>query len=240
MLKLQNISVSFQEKLIVHNVDLVLERGTIVVLMGPNGSGKSTLANAIMGHPSYTLGTHSHIELDGEDIITLLPNERAQKGLFLGFQNPVAVPGVSLTKLLRETGEPKTLDTKHFMQDLRYLAKSFQFSEGLLIRGLNDGFSGGEKKKIEMVQARYLAKKYALFDEVDTGLDVDALKKVAIMMNELKKKNVGCLVITHYPRLIEYLYIDRIVIMSQGKIVDEGGRELVKKIEKKGYAGYTH
>ncbi|MFA6420792.1 MAG: Fe-S cluster assembly ATPase SufC [Patescibacteria group bacterium] len=240
MLKLQNITVSFQEKVIVHNVSLELQRETITVLMGPNGSGKSTLASALMGHPFYRMDATSHIELDGEDIVNLPPNERAQKGLFMGFQNPVAVAGVSLTKLLRETSDPKTMDTKHFMQDLRYLAKGLQFSEGLLIRGLNDGFSGGEKKKIEMVQARYLARKYALFDEVDTGLDVDALKKVAVMMNELKRKTVGCLIITHHPRLIEYLDVDRIIVMSKGVIVDEGGRELVKKIEHAGYAGYTH
>lgn len=240
MLKLQNLSVEFQGKVIVHSISLSLKRGEIVVLMGPNGSGKSTLASAVMGNPFYVIKARSLLELDGEDILHMLPNERAKKGLYLAFQNPVAIPGVSLTKLLREAVPAAVEDTTHFMQDLRYMAKGLSFSEGLLIRGLNDGFSGGEKKKVEMVQARYFAKKYAMFDEIDTGLDMDALKKTAILINELKKKHVGCLVITHYQRLVEYLDVDRIVVMAQGKIVDEGSKKLIKKIEEKGYAGYTH
>lgn len=240
MLKLLNFSVKFQGKTIVRSVNLELKRNEITVLMGPNGSGKSTLASAVMGHPFYTISKESLLELDGEDITAASPDVRANKGLYLAFQNPVAVPGVSLTKLIREASPEALSDTGHFMQDLRYFAKGLSFSEGLLIRGLNDGFSGGEKKKVEMVQARYFAKKYALFDEIDTGLDVDALKKIAKLINELKKKHVGCLIITHYQRLVEFLDADRIVVMSAGRIVDEGGKELIKTIEEKGYAQYTH
>lgn len=235
MLQLKNFEVLYQGKKIVKGVDLEIKRGELVVLMGPNGSGKSTLASAAMGHPFYQLGENSQIIIDGTDVTHLPPNERFKKGLFLAFQNPVAIAGISLTKLLREV-EPKVIKrTSGFMDELRAFSRHLNFSEGLLIRGLNDGFSGGEKKKIEMLQAYRLAKKYAIFDEIDTGLDVDALRKIATLINNLKQRGVGCLIITHYQRLTEFLNIDRVIVMVEGKIVRQGKQELVKEIEEKGY-----
>ncbi len=235
MLQLKNFEVSYQSKKIVKGVNLKLKRGELLVLMGPNGSGKSTLANALMGHPFYELGTRSKIIIDGKDITSLSADKRFREGLFLAFQNPLSIAGISLTKLFREVDPEMMRNTEGVMSELRRLARELNFSEGLLIRGLNDGFSGGEKKKIEMLQAYRLAKKYALFDEIDTGLDVDALKKIAELINQLKKQRIGCLIITHYQRLTEFLEIDRVIVMSEGKIVAEGGRSLIRKIEKEGY-----
>ncbi len=236
MLKLSKFSVSYQDKKIVDSIELALNPGEIIVLMGPNGSGKSTLASSVMGHPFYTVHKDSRIEIDTEDITYATPDERARKGLFLAFQNPVSIPGVNITKLLREVGALGDGSIKEKLQELRELSKELHFSDSLLTRSLNDGFSGGEKKKVEMVQAKFLAKKYAFFDEIDTGLDIDALKKIAEMINDLKKRDIGCLVITHYQRLVEFLSVDRVLIMHKGKLVKEGGKDLVQVIEKEGYS----
>jgi len=201
--------------------------------MGPNGSGKSTLANALMGHPHYAVKS-GRIELDGQDITQAEPEEKVKQGLFLAWQNPMAVAGVSLTKLVRELNLFKN-DVVSVVKSLRQYAKKMNFSDSLLLRGLNDGFSGGERKKLEMLQAIFLAKKYVLFDEIDTGLDVDALKAIAKEINLLKRKNLGCLVITHYHRLIKLLDFDKVMVMRQGKIVKTGGRALAEKIENHGY-----
>jgi len=233
MLKITNIHVFYQKQAIVRGVDLEVRSGEIVILMGPNGSGKSTLANSLLGHPSYSL-KQGKILLDGKDITALPPEKKVAKGLFLAWQNPLPIPGISLNKLLRELKVTNTSLTKD-LAILRREAKYFAFSEGLLIRSLNDGFSGGEKKKVEMLQAVHLAKKYVIFDEIDTGLDVDALKKIAEAINKLKSKGLGILVITHYHGLIRLLELDRVIIMSQGKIQKEGGRELATEVERKGY-----
>jgi len=233
MLSITNLHVFYQKQPIVRGVNLAIKPGELVILMGPNGSGKSTLANALMGHPSYSLEA-GKILLDDEEITSLPPEEKVAKGLFLAWQNPLAIPGISLNKLLRELKTSKT-SLSEDLSELRKEAKAFAFSESLLIRSLNDGFSGGEKKKVEMLQAMHLAKKYVIFDEIDTGLDVDALKQIAQAINELKAKGLGILVITHYHRLIRLLKVDRVVVMSQGQTQQEGGRELAEKIEAGGY-----
>ncbi len=238
MLELNSLRISYQNETIVKGVSLKVRRGETVILMGPNGSGKSTLASALAGNPQYEI-TAGTIEIDNEDVTGLAPNERAEKGLFLAFQNPVSVPGVSLTKLLREISPEAEKQPGEFIRKLRQFAKELNFAESLLIRGLNDGFSGGEKKKIEMVQAYFLAKKYVVFDEIDTGLDVDALKKIADLINELKADRKGVLIITHYHRLVEFLDVDKVLVMNGGKIVKEGGKSLVKEIENKGYGHFV-
>lgn len=233
MLELKSISAYYNHEKIVDDVSLFVEKGEIVVLMGPNGSGKSTLAHAVMGNPLYSLGKDSIIKLDGRNITKKNTEEKANVGLFLAFQNPIAIPGVSVTKLLREIQGAHASGA--LLKDVRSYAQQFAFSSALLSRGINDGFSGGEKKKLEMMQACFLAKKYALFDEIDTGLDADALRAVASSINVLKKKGIGCVVITHYQRLVDYLVVDRVLVMYKGRILKQGTKALAAQIEKKGY-----
>jgi len=237
MLEFKSISCYFSNEKIVDDISLSVQRGEIVILMGPNGSGKSTLAHAIMGNPLYRLGKGAVVMIDGQDITHKTTEEKARAGLFLAFQNPVAIPGVSVTKLLREIQGAHASGA--LLKEVRSYSQSFNFSDALLSRGIHDGFSGGEKKKIEMMQACFLAKKYALFDEIDTGLDADALRAVASSINVLKKKNIGCIVITHYQRLVDYLDVDTVLIMSNGRIVKRGTKELASKIEKEGYEKAT-
>ncbi|MCR4329817.1 MAG: Fe-S cluster assembly ATPase SufC [Candidatus Roizmanbacteria bacterium] len=233
MLEFKSISCFFNNEKIVDTVSFSVGKGEIVILMGPNGSGKSTFAHAIMGNPLYRLGNDAVIAVDGHDITKKTTEEKAKEGLFLAFQNPIAVPGVSVTKLLREIQGAQASGT--LLKDVRSYAQSFDFSDTLLSRGINDGFSGGEKKKIEMMQACFLAKKYALFDEIDTGLDADALRAIATSINALKKKNIGCVVITHYLRLVDYLEADKVLVMHKGQIVKRGTKALASLIEKEGY-----
>lgn len=234
MLVIKDLLVYYQDQVIVKKISLRLRPGETVLLMGPNGSGKSTLVSSLMGHPNYEFRS-GYIKLDGEIINKLKPEEKVAKGLFLAWQNPIGIPGVSLTKLLRELGlfsGQNRID----LQLLRNYAQTFAFSESLLLRGLNDGFSGGERKKIEMLQAILLAKKYVLFDEIDTGLDLDALRQIAAAINKLKQQSVGCLVVTHYPGLFSLLDFDRVLVMKQGKLVKEGKSQLATQIAKNGYA----
>lgn len=227
MLKLHNIRVSHTDE-IVHGISLQVSKGELVVIMGPNGSGKSSFAQAIMGNPSYKLDAESHILCDGKDITSYEPHEKARAGLFLGFQTPIAIPGVSVVKLLREV-------TNVSFEEIRRVAKELGCSDSLLVRGVNDGFSGGERKKIEMLQAHFLAKNYAFFDEIDTGVDIDALKIIANSLTSLVKRGVGCIVITHSLRLIDLLPVDRILVMREGIIKKEGKKDLARTIEHYGY-----
>lgn len=233
MLTITNFTVCYQQQIIVKNIDLKLSPGEIVLLMGPNGSGKSTLTKALMGHPYYSVET-GLINLDGKDITNSKPEERVKQGLFLAWQNPMTVPGVSLTKLSRELGLFKN-GVSQQLKSFRLMAEKLRFSDSLLLRGLNDGFSGGERKKIEMLQALIFGKKYYLFDEIDTGLDIDALKVIAQEINRLKKNQSGCLVVTHYPGLVKLLDLDRVLVMKEGKIIKTGQRSLAEKIENEGY-----
>ncbi len=234
MLIIKDLVVAYQDRVIVKKLSLILKPRETVLLMGPNGSGKSTLVNALLGHPDYEIKS-GLLKLDGEIINKLKPEEKVNKGLFLAWQNPISIPGVSLTKLLRELGLFQS-SNKIDLPLLRQYAKNFAFSESLLLRGLNEGFSGGERKKIEMLQAILLAKKYLLFDEIDTGLDLDALRQIASAINKLKKQGKGCLVVTHYPGLFPLLDFDRVLVMKQGQLIKEGTQKLAAQIAKNGYA----
>jgi len=244
-LVLTNLAVSIDEKQILKGVSLVVNPGETHAIMGPNGSGKSTLAYALAGHPSYTILSGSKATLDGEDIISLSPDERAQKGLFLAFQYPVEVPGVSVQNFLRQAyqarfaSEPRRLfkTVLEFRKHLQAIADELEISQAFLTRGLNEGFSGGEKKQLEILQLAVLEPKYVVLDETDSGLDIDAIKKVAKAVALLQKKlSLGVLVITHYQRILQYLKPDFVHVVVAGKIKQSGGPQLVEQLEKTGYA----
>lgn len=234
-LAIDNLKVMIEGKEVLKGVSLRTEPGEVVALMGPNGSGKSSLAYALMGHPKY--GVSGNIDLDGISLIEKSADERAKMGLFLAFQYPVGIPGVKVREVLltflRSREETKAIDLKYRIEET---GRELGIKEELLNRSLNDGFSGGEKKKMELLQMRIMEPKYAILDETDSGLDIDALKIVAMGARNLaKEKNTGLLVITHYQRLLKFLKPDRVVVMKEGKIVAEGGKELVEKLEKEGY-----
>lgn len=245
--EISNLWVKIEDKEILKGISLKIESGEVVALMGPNGSGKSTLAGALMGHPKYQVESEktkvkSKISLDGEDLTEKTPDQRAKVGLFLAMQYPVSIPGVSVREALlaaiRARGEK--VSALELKKRIEKEAGELSIDEELLKRGLNEGFSGGEKKKMEILQMRILSPKYAILDETDSGLDIDALKIVAKGANYLaKKKKTGILVITHYQRLLSYLKPDRVLVMKDGEIVREGGIELVRDLEKKGYKEYV-
>lgn len=234
-LKIKNLFVSIEEKEILNGVSLHIKAGEVVALMGPNGSGKSSLALALMGHPKYK--TKGEIELDGISFRGKSVDERAKMGLFLAFQYPVGIDGVNVKEILLTALRLRGSKMSAFelRQVVEQEAKKMGIDKELLTRSLNSGFSGGEKKKMEMLQMNILRPKYAILDETDSGLDIDALKIVAEGAKRLSKKGVGVLVITHYKRILEYLKPKRVLVMKKGKIVAQGGEELVKSLEKKGY-----
>jgi len=265
MLKIDNIRVTVDNKEVVKGVSLEIRPGGIHALMGPNGSGKSSLAMALMGHPSYRIakeegrrkkGEGAVIVLDGEDIIDKTPDERARMGLFLASQYPIGVGGVTVEQLLRRSvqetrnrkQETKKLDVLQFRKDLEKLAEKVSVSKELLRRSVNVGFSGGEKKRLEILQMLVLQPKYAILDETDSGLDVDALRKIAKMVKMAKWPasrqggpngyKPGILVITHYAKLLHYLKPDYIHVMKDGKIIESGGIEVGEKVEKEGYVTF--
>ncbi len=242
-LKIQNLQASIAEKEILHGVSLEVKSAEIHAVMGPNGSGKSTLASTLAGHPAYEVNGGS-VTLDAEELLELSPDERAHKGLFLAFQYPVEVPGVSVQNFLRHAygarfaDQPKKLFKKaiEFRKHLQSLAKELEIPENFLSRGLNEGFSGGEKKQLEILQMAVLEPKFAILDETDSGLDIDAIKKVARNVNKIVEKNkTGILVITHYQRILDYLKPDFVHVLVKGKIARQGGPELVTELEKSGY-----
>lgn len=240
-LVIKNLKVNIGKKEIISGIDLEVKPGEVVALMGPNGSGKSTLAYVLMGHPNYEVIRKTEISLDGVDLLDKTPDERAKLGLFLALQYPVSIPGVTIREALlaslRSRGE--VVSALSVKKRIEKEAEDLGISEELLKRGLNEGFSGGEKKKMEILQMRILAPKYAILDETDSGLDIDALKIIAESAAELSQKNqVGILVITHYQRLLKYLNPDRVVVMKTGKVVKEGGAELVEELEREGYKAY--
>ena len=241
-LEIKNVHAKADEKEILKGLDLVVNSGEVHALMGPNGAGKSTLANVIMGHPQLEV-SEGTILLDGEDVTGADPDERAHKGLFMAFQYPVAIPGVTVTKYLRAvmnahraaTGEPE-ISLKEFRKTVEEAMELVNVPREFTTRYLNDGFSGGEKKRMEVLQLALQKPKIAVLDETDSGLDVDALNVVAHGVNEVAKANgTGVLIITHYQRILHQVKPDRTSILMDGSIVREGGPELVEQIETTGY-----
>lgn len=240
-LEIKNLHVSVGGKEIIKGLNLEIKTGEVCAIMGPNGSGKSTLANSLMGHPNYVV-TKGEILLDGKNISELASHKRASLGLFLGFQYPAEVPGVSVSNFLRVAlnalrkakGE-KELSVVEFYDFVKGKMKLLKMDNSFLERYLNEGFSGGEKKKAEILQMAVLDPKFAILDETDSGLDVDALKTVANGINKFKGKENGIVLITHYNRILNYVVPDKIHIMVNGKILKSGGKELAHEIEEKGY-----
>ena len=236
-LEIRNLEVSVNDKKILNGISIDVNKGEIAALMGPNGSGKSTLAYALMGHPRYKIDSGS-ISLNGKDITAATPTERARAGLFLSFQYPSEIPGVTVENFLRaayNSVKGKKTGVMEFhkilAENLEMLKMPFQFSR----RHLNEGFSGGEKKKMEILQMSVLQPQTAILDETDSGLDVDSLKTVAEGINRLLSPEMGVLLITHYQRILNYIKPDKVHIMMNGKIVTSGGKELAAEIETKGY-----
>jgi Fe-S cluster assembly ATP-binding protein len=237
-LAVNNLHVSVDKKEILHGVDITVEKGTVHAIMGPNGSGKSTLANAVMGHPKYTI-TSGQIFLNGEDITHAKVNEKAKKGLFLSMQYPPEIAGVSLTNLLRTSVAALSGVKQHPIQFHQALLKKIEelgIDPSFAGRSVHAGSSGGEKKRLEILQLLVLNPTYAILDETDSGLDVDALRVVADGINRFRSSEHGVLLITHYNRILEYVQPDVVHIMKDGRIVESGGKELAKKIEQEGYA----
>jgi Fe-S cluster assembly ATP-binding protein len=240
-LEIRNLHVTAEGKQILKGLDLEVEKGRIHALMGPNGSGKSTLANAIMGHPSLEV-TEGTITYKGEDITEADPDERARAGVFMAFQYPVAIPGVTVSKYLRmimnarreEQGEAP-LKIKEFASAAREAMELVNIPQDFSSRYLNDGFSGGEKKRMEILQLALLRPEIAVLDETDSGLDIDALRTVADGVNTFTGPDMGVLIITHYQRILHLVQPDAVHVMFEGRIVKEGGPELVSQLEEKGY-----
>jgi Fe-S cluster assembly ATP-binding protein len=236
-LEIQNLHVRTEDREILHGVDLTITKGETHALMGPNGSGKSTLANTLMGNPAYEI-TEGKLLLDGEDITEADPDDRAKLGLFLAFQYPVAIPGVSVANFLRTAVNAKRdepIKVKEFGDLLKKNMDVLRVERAFTSRYLNEGFSGGEKKRAEILQMAMLQPDYAVLDETDSGLDIDALRIVADGVNALRGPNLGALIITHYSRILGYVRPDFVHIMLNGRIVQEGGPELAEHLEEKGY-----
>ena len=237
-LEIRNLHVRTEDREILRGVDLVVRHGELHALMGPNGSGKSTLANTIMGHPDYEV-TDGEILFDGENITELAPHERAKLGLFLAFQYPVAIPGVSVANFLRlaiNAQREEPIKVKEFGAQLRHAVELLDVEDAFTSRHLNDGFSGGEKKRAEVLQMAMLRPRIAVLDETDSGLDIDALRTVAEGVQKLHDdQQLGVLIITHYQRILDYVRPEFVHIMLDGRIVMNGGNELVERLEKEGY-----
>ena len=240
MIEIKNLHVEIENKEIIKEISLKLEKGKINVLMGPNGSGKSTLANVLMGNPKYKIKS-GKILLNNEDITNLEADERAKKGLFLSFQYPEEISGVTISNFLRTSFNSlkkekiPVLDFKKILdKNLEKLDMNLDFSN----RYLNQGFSGGEKKRAEILQLLTLDPKIAILDETDSGLDVDSLKTVASGVNEFMNKDKTVIIITHYRRILDYIKPDKTIVMINGKIVKEGSSELASEIDKEGYSKY--
>jgi Fe-S cluster assembly ATP-binding protein len=240
-LEIRNLHVSAEGKEILKGVDLDVSRGEIHALMGPNGSGKSTLANTIMGHPGFEV-SEGTITFQGEDVTEAAPEDRAQMGLFMAFQYPVAIPGVTVSKYLRmainaqrEARDENQIKLKEFRRDTEAAMELMNIPKEFSSRYLNDGFSGGEKKRMEILQLAMLKPKLAVLDETDSGLDIDALRTVANGVNTLAGPDLGVLIITHYQRILHLVKPDFVHVIFEGRIVKEGGPELVEQLEERGY-----
>jgi Fe-S cluster assembly ATP-binding protein len=245
MLHVQNLHVSFNEKAILRGVDLSIPKGEIHALMGPNGSGKTTLAMALAGNPQYTI-TEGSVTLEEHDLLTLTTEQRAQKGIFIAFQNPIEISGVNnsyfiraaLNSIQKANGRPD-IEADAFLTLMKQKIEDLKLPVSLLKRGMNEGFSGGEKKCNEMLQMLMLDPKLAILDEIDSGLDLDTLKRVTQVISAYRNANKSILLITHYPRLFDYLDVDKIHIIQEGKITQSGPIALVKQLEHQGYEGFN-
>jgi Fe-S cluster assembly ATP-binding protein len=241
MLKIKNLHVSIDGKEILKGLNLEIGAGELHAIMGPNGSGKSTLGYVMAGREGYEI-TEGSIEFDGKDLADMEPEERAAAGLFLAFQYPVEIPGVNNAYFLRSAlnaqkkarGEEE-VDSMTFLKTVRESLKQLKMDDTLLKRAVNEGFSGGEKKRNEIVQMAILQPKLAVLDETDSGLDIDALKLVAEGINRLRDPERSFMVITHYQRLLEHLTPDYVHVLSGGRIIESGGKELAERLEKEGY-----
>jgi Fe-S cluster assembly ATP-binding protein len=240
LFEIDDLHVSVEGRAILRGVNLTVNPGEVHALMGRNGSGKSTLANALMGHPKY-LVTHGSVRLDHENILGLRPDERAKRGLFLAFQNPIAIPGVGTGNFLRAAVKAirgtDAINAVQFRKELTERMKGLQMDPAFATRALNEGFSGGEKKRAEMLQLAMLKPRMAVLDEPDSGLDIDAVRIVSDGINGVHQQQpaMGILLITHYQRILNYVTPDRVHVMANGRIVESGGSELVQQLESEGY-----
>ena len=245
MLEIRNLHATVEGREILNGIDLVVRPGEVHAIMGPNGSGKSTLANVIAGREGYTV-TEGDIRFDGKNLLDMAPETRACEGLFLAFQYPVEIPGVANLYFLKAAvnavrkyrGEP-SVDAMDFWELVHERMELVKMDESMLKRSVNEGFSGGEKKRNEIFQMAVLQPRFAVLDETDSGLDIDALKVVADGVNALRSPERGFLVITHYQRLLDYIVPDQVHVLFNGKIVRSGGKELALELEEEGYALYN-
>jgi Fe-S cluster assembly ATP-binding protein len=244
-LEIKNLHVEIEDKKILNGLTLSVEKGQVAAIMGPNGSGKSTLAYVLAGKDGYRV-TEGDVKLDGNSVLDMAPDERAAKGVFLAFQYPVEVPGVATMTFLRtalnaqrKTRGEAEVSTPEFMKIVRDTAKDLGISQEMLRRAVNVGFSGGEKKRNEILQMAVLQPRLAVLDETDSGLDIDALRIVADGVNKLRSPERAMIVITHYQRLLNYIVPDVVHVMAKGKVVKSGGKELALELEAKGYAQYA-
>lgn len=241
ILEIKDLHVSIEGKNILKGVNLTMKTGEIHAIMGPNGTGKSTLSEAIMGHPAYKV-TQGEVLLNGENILNLPVDERARAGLFLAMQYPAEIPGVTNAEFIRgainaRRPEDDAISVRNFLKQLDETMSVLDMTEEMAERYLNEGFSGGEKKRNEILQLMMIKPKFAILDEIDSGLDIDALKVVSRGVNKMRGPEFGSLIITHYQRLLNYIVPDVVHVMMGGRIVKQGGPELAKRLEDEGYAG---
>lgn len=241
MLSIKNLQARIEEKEILRGINLEVKAGEVHAIMGPNGSGKSTLASVLAGREDYEV-TGGEVVFDGKDLLDMEADERAREGVFLAFQYPVEIPGVSTTNFMktainqvREHKGEKALDAVSFLKLMKEKMKLVEIDQSLLSRSLNEGFSGGEKKRNEIFQMAMLEPKLAILDETDSGLDIDALRIVSNGVNALKSKDNATIVVTHYQRLLDYIVPDFVHVLYKGRIVKSGGKELALELEEKGY-----
>jgi len=241
MLQIKNLQVKAEDKQILNGIDLQVKAGEVHAIMGPNGSGKSTLARALSGHPEYEV-TGGEVLFEGKDLLEMDPDTRAREGVFMAFQYPVEIAGVNNAYFLKAAvnakrkhlGQPE-LDAMEFMQLIQEKSKLLEINQGMLQRAVNEGFSGGEKKRNEIFQMALLEPKLCVLDETDSGLDIDALKTVAAGAGSLRGAGRAILMVTHYQRLLDYIVPDYVHVLSGGRIVKSGGKELALELEQKGY-----
>jgi len=245
MLQVKNLKVRVEDREILKGINLTVNTGEVHAIMGPNGSGKSTLARALSGHPGYEV-TEGQVVYDGKDLLDMDPDERAREGVFMAFQYPVEIPGVNNAYFLKAALNAKRkqqgldeLDAIDFMKVVKEKLKVLHIDDSMLLRSVNEGFSGGEKKRNEIFHMAVLEPALAVLDETDSGLDIDALRVVADGVNAMRSPDRSFIVVTHYQRLLNYIVPDFVHVLSDGKIVRSGGRELALELEEKGYAGQT-